>query len=161
MVDEVWEAFRRASVRITTSRGVFDIVPTVDDRVGDHLPGVTGPIHILTAQNPMGLPASDAANVDANRRLADELDALVGVTVWPAIGYGGGPIDAPGTWAEHGYAIEGLDDPGAVALATRYRQRAIFTWRNEPGGFRLVACDGSVDESRGWTITPVPDSANP
>lgn len=157
MADEVWEEFRRTCVRIGITGGVIDVVPIPRDTPGSFIPGAAGPIHIVTAQNPMGLAASDTENIAANERLADELAALDGVTVWPATGYGGGPVDGDGTWSEAGFAIQGLDDDTALDVARRYRQRAIFTWRNEPGGFRLVACDGSADEPRGWVATFVAD----
>ncbi|MBS1848994.1 MAG: DUF3293 domain-containing protein, partial [Actinobacteria bacterium] len=73
-----------------------------------------------------------------------------GLSIWPATGHGGGPVEADETWSEAGFAVFGLDRPRAIDLAIRFRQRAIFEWRNEPGGFRLVACDGSADEPRGW-----------
>lgn len=119
MADEVWEEFRRTCVRIGITGGVIEVVPIPRDTPGSFIPGAAGPIHIVTAQNPMGLAASDTENIAANERLADELAAL--------------------------------------DVARRYRQRAIFTWRNEPGGFRLVACDGSADEPRGWVATFVAD----
>ncbi|HET8930915.1 MAG TPA: DUF3293 domain-containing protein [Acidimicrobiales bacterium] len=158
MDDPVWDAFRRTNVRLTLPTGTFDIAPTADLAPGEYLRGSPGPIHILTAQNPMGLAASVADNAAANAELAAELTGQTGLTVWPATGYGGGPIDAPDTWQEAGFAVEGLDRRDALELGIRYEQRAIFTWLHEPGGFRLVACDGSSDEPRGWaaTLTPRP-----
>lgn len=156
MDDPVWEAFRRTRVRVTLPDGVLDVTPTPHGTPGAYLPGATGPIHILTAQNPMGIAATDELNAAANERLAAELIARPGLTMWPATGHGGGPIDAPGTWREDGFAVEGLDRAAALALAARHGQRAIFAWLDEPGGFRLVACDGSADEPRGWTATFTP-----
>ena len=156
MTDTVWEEFRRTRVQITVPGGTLDIVPAGDATPGPYLPGATGPVHIVTAQNPMGLAAPEEVNTQAHQHLTIELELLDGVTVWPATGYGGGPLDAPGTWSEQGFALQGLDDGTALELAGRFDQRAIFIWQNEPGGFRLVACDGSVDESRGWTATFTP-----
>lgn len=156
MADPIWEEFRRTRVLITTPEGTFDVTPSTGDAPGDYLPGATGPVHILTAQNPMGHPADDATNRAANERLAHELATRGDVTVFPATGYGGGPIDGDDTWSEAGFAVEGLTDTEALDIARRHEQRAIFTWRNEPGGFRLVACDGSADEPRGWTTTRTP-----
>ncbi len=150
MADEVWEAFRRTNVRVHRSEGDFDVQPTATGDPGAYLPGATGPIHVLTGHNPMGLAASEADNRAANRRLTDDLAAHDALRVWPATGYGGGPIGSAHTWQEASFAVEGLTRDEAVGIATRHDQRAIFEWLNEPGGFRLVACDGSADEPRGW-----------
>ncbi len=156
MDDPVWEEFRRTCVRVTLPDGTLDVAPSPGDARGAYLPGATGPIHILTAQNPMGIAATDDANAAANEQLAAELAVVEGLAVWPATGYGGGPIDAMSTWTEDGYAVEGLSRAAAIELAVRHQQRAIFAWHDEPGGFRLVACDGSADEPRGWTATFTP-----
>lgn len=163
--DAVWQEFRRTSVRLTVDGGTLDLTPVDGTVEGDDdggacdgfLPGATGPIHILTAQNPMGLAASDAENEAANAELAELLAADDRLRVWPATGYGGGPIDEADTWQEQGFAVEGLSRTEAVDLARRFSQRAIFEWRDEPGGFRLVACDGSADEPRGWRATRTPN----
>lgn len=154
MTDDIWEAFRRTRVRIRFPMTTVDIRPDTDDPApGWYPPEVTGPIHIVTAQNPMGIGADAGTNAAANERLAADLASHDEVIVWPATGYGGGPIGEEGTWSEAGFAVAGLTDREAIALAVRYEQRAIFTWRSEPGGFRLVACDGSADERRGWRAT--------
>ena len=159
--DAVWHEFRRTCVQIFVAGGVLDVIPTISDptndpELGPFLPGAHGPIHIVTAQNPMGLAASPEDNEAAHSALAVALDALGGLRVWPATGYGGGPIDEVGTWQEAGFAVEGFTRPEAIDLAGHYRQRAIFEWQNEPGGFRLVACDGSADEPRNWVATLTP-----
>lgn len=165
--DGVWQEFRRTRVRLTLDEGTLDLAPVKgdgDDRdglCGWFLPGATGPLHILTAQNPMGLAASDEENRAANAELAKVLGADDRLTVWPATGYGGGPIDSAATWQEAGFAVEGLSRVEALELARRFSQRAIFEWRNEPGGFRLVACDGSADEPRGWTTAIATPSSPP
>lgn len=152
-VDPIWSEFQHARVRIFLPTGTVDIAPLPDGTPGRFLPGATGPIQILTGANPMGHPASDEANRAANRRLSDELAAVGNLTVRRAVGYGGGGFDEPDTWREEGFAVDGLDEATARELATRYRQRAIYSWFDEPGGFRLVACDGSAVERRGWTTT--------
>lgn len=155
VTDPVWDEFRRARVRIVLGDDGFDLAPAHEATAGAYLPGVAGPVHILTAHSPMGRPADPAANTAANERLAATLTRRDRVRFWPAIGYGGGPFGAARTWSEDGFAIFGLTDAEALGLAREHRQRAIYTWRNEPGGFRLVACDGSADEPRGWTATRV------
>lgn len=156
MSDRVWREFRRTRVRIHIDDGVLDIAPAAIDVHGGFVPGATGTIHIVTAQNPMGLAAPVDTNAAANERLAAELASDPRLKVMSATGYGGGPIDEASTWSEEGFAVEGLSDDEALDLARRHRQRAIFAWRDAPGGFRLVACDGSADEPRGWTTTFLP-----
>jgi hypothetical protein len=160
MDDPVWMEFRRTRVRVTVADGTVDVAPAPDDRPGGFLRGASGPIHILTAQNPMGISAPPDANAAANDRLVTELSSRPGLVVWPATGYGGGPLDAADTWQEDGFALQGLDRAEALELAVRYDQRAIFEWRDKPGGFRLVAADGSADEPRGWTTTFTPHFRN-
>ncbi len=153
MADLVWEAFQRTRVRIDLGHAFVDLAPIPGVEPGAFLPDAMGPIHILTAWNPQGHQAPLQANRAAQQRLAIRIESYEGVTTWPATGYGGGLFDDDGTWREDGVAIQGLTRPSALALAVEFDQRAIFEWRNEPGGFRLIECDGSLDESRGWKST--------
>ena len=150
MADDVWEAFRRTCIQVTVPGGQLDVAPADLGQQGDYPRDATGPLHILTAWNPQGMAADDADNEAAQRRLADDLAAR-DVVLRAVTGYGGEPGDPTSTWREEGFGIEGLSRDEALELAITYDQRAIFEWRNEPGGFRLVACDGSADEARGWT----------
>ncbi len=145
--DEVWGEFQRTSVQIAVPGGLLCISPAALTERGRYLPGQAGPLHVVTAWNPQGLEAPIERNREANVRLAAELDGM-GVTTWQTTGVGEG-----GSWTEEGFTVAGLSDAEALALARRYDQRAVFTWRDEPGGFRLVACDASLDEPRGWTAT--------
>ena len=144
MTDAVWGEFQRTSVLISVGPTTLRVTPAAVARRGTYLPGTDGPLHILTAYNPQGLAAPLQANVAANLVLADEL-ATLGLTVWPTTGVGEG-----GSWTEEGFTVAGLTRAEALAIALRFDQRAIFEWVNEPGGFRLVACDGSLVEDRGW-----------
>lgn len=147
MTDEVWSEFQRTTITLDLGGRRLGVTPADDDRVGDFPPGVSGPIHVLTAWNPQGIEAPLAANRAANERLAVELADLP-ARVWPTVGTG-----EDGSWSEEGFSIAGLTRAEALALAIRYDQRAIFEWTNEPGGFRLVSCDESADEPRGWIST--------
>lgn len=151
MADEVWGEFQRTFIRIELDGQILQITPGPIGERGAYLPGQAGPLHVLTAWNPQGIEAPLADNRLANERLAAALAARPELTVWATTGTG-----EDGSWHEEGFTIAGLDRAEAVALAVRYDQRAIFEWRDEPGGFRLVACDGSQDEARGWTSAELP-----
>lgn len=163
MDSTVWIEFRRTWIRVETTGGFFDVEPTDPSHIGSFPPDAFGPIHVVTAWNPQGIAAADADNRAANRRLLAELSVRPSLIVRRITGFGGGPFEATGTWREEGFGIEGLSRAEALALGARFDQRAIFEWRDEPGGFRLVACDGSADEPRGWisTFTPHPRNLEP
>ncbi len=145
MTDATWAEFRRTRVQVRTDEGTLEVAPADGTARGGYLPGATGPLQIITAWNPQGARQSDAANQAADRALTLELDTRLGLRRWRTIGVG-----ADDDWVEEGWTIEGLSRDAALALAVRFDQRAIFEWRDEPGGFRLVDCDGAPDEARGW-----------
>lgn len=145
-VDAAWEAFRHTSLVVTFSDGPIEVFPAPPVVRGDYPEGVAGPLHVVTAWNPHGVAASPEYNADAGARLATELSGCDDLEVWPTTGVG-----ADDSWHEEGFTIAGLTEAEAIELALRYEQRAIFSWVDEPGGFHLIACDGSADEARGWT----------
>ena len=145
-VDAAWEAFRHTTIEVTTPDGLITVTPAPHDAHGAYLKDVTGPLYVLTAWNPHGIEASSAYNAAAGARLNVELSALAGLEVWPTTG-----VAADNSWREMGFTIAGLTESEAIDLAVRFEQRAIFSWVDEPGGFHLIACDGSADETRGWT----------
>lgn len=150
MSDATWEQFRRTCVRVEVPGGFLDVEPAACEAQESFPSDAVGLMHILTAWNPQGSAASEADNRAANRRLAAELSEQPGLAIRSVTGYGGGPLDDVDTWREEGFGIEGMSRGEAMRLAIAHDQRAIFEWRNEPGGFRLIACDGSADEARGW-----------
>lgn len=153
MADPVWEAFQRTRVRVDLGHAYLDLAPTPIVEPAAFMPDAAGPIHVLTAWNPQGHQAPLLANKAAQQRLAIQIARYEGAKTWPAVGYGGGLFEDDATWREEGVAVDGLSRVEAIALAIEFDQRAIFEWRNAPGGFRLIACDGSVDEGRGWITT--------
>jgi hypothetical protein len=151
VADQTWDEFRRTFVRIDTGEGqVLEVHPAGPGERGEYLPGEAGPLHIVTACNPQGRQQSEEANFEANRRLLCELAVNDDVLAWPTTGHGTDDAGAETDWSEPGVTVAGLSRDEALALGRRYDQAAIFEWLDEPGGFRLLSCDGSVDEPRGW-----------
>ncbi len=145
MTDATWTEFRRTRLQIDTDDGELEVAPSHGSARGAYLPGATGPLHVLTAWNPQGTRQSDEANHAADRALTIDLDERAGLRRWRTTGIGAGD-----DWSEEGWSVEGLSRADVLDLARRFGQRAIFEWLDEPGGFRLVACDGTADEARGW-----------
>lgn len=151
--DPTWQEFRTTRIVINASGSRLEVAPAGLESVDGFLPGVIGPLHVLTAWNPQGVASDESSNRAAGEQLAAELATIPGVRSWPTTGFG---VDD--SWREEGFTVEGLTRPAAILLAVHYDQRAIFEWSNQPGGFRLIACDGSANEPRGWTLRmdPVP-----
>lgn len=150
MADQTWDEFRRTFVRVDTDAGVLEVHPAGPHDRGAFMAGVDGPVHIVTACNPQGRQQAEEANFEANRRLLAELGNHAGLQVWATSGHGTDESGAETAWSEPGFTVGGLSRGEALALGRKYDQAAIFEWRDEPGGFRLVACDESIDEPRGW-----------
>jgi hypothetical protein len=85
----------------------------------DALP-LGGPIFVLTAYNPGGVPCDHARNEVAEARLEHELVAI-GLTVWPALGR-----SRDGSWSEPGVAVPNLGRDRVCEYGTRYGQIAVF-----------------------------------
>lgn len=148
--DTVWGAFRATCVAITIGDRRYTVTPTPIDQRGDFLPDVVGPLHMVTAWNPNGIAAAIDENHRRNTLLLADLTATHTDAIWPTVGF-----DPTSDWHEDGFSVAGLTRDAAIALAVRYEQRAIFEWSNQPGGFRLIACDHSANEPRGWTLQVV------
>lgn len=150
MTDQTWDEFRRTFLRIDVGGGVLEVRPAGEEDRDGFLAGEDGPLHVITACNPQGREQSPEANYEANRRLLAELAGHAGVRVWHTTGHGTDDRGEETEWSEPGFTVGGLSRAEALELGRRYDQAAIFEWRDESGGFRLVACDESVDEPRGW-----------
>ena len=113
-------AFQRAIYRVWTPSGTFDL------RAGEAHPGLAALMMehgvtsaaLLTACNPMGLPATDAFNQSAMAQLADALKEK------------GRPVlaaeadDDEGQWREPSLLVLGLDSYEANGLAHHFLQAA-------------------------------------
>jgi hypothetical protein len=154
MSDELggWDAYVEAVVRIETPAGGRWLKPYSIFRTEGRYPDPEGrPICVLTAHNPDGRLASDAANAAAQRRLEEQLRER-GLTWWPADG--GDPA-----WkhVEAGVALLGVAEADAVALGAEFKQDAIFVFSTV--NRRVVSCTDGRVETTGWTSEPDPGSA--
>ncbi|HEX4291867.1 MAG TPA: DUF3293 domain-containing protein [Trebonia sp.] len=146
-----WDAYVEAVVRIETPDGARWLKPDSIFRTEGRYPDPDGrPIYVLTAHNPEGRLASDAANAAAQERLKARLRAR-GLTWWAADG--GDP-----TWThiEAGVALIGIAEADAVALGAEFKQDAIFAFN--PATRRIVSCTDTRVETTGWTSEPDPGS---
>ena len=140
-----WDAYAGAVVRIEAPGGVVWVQPAPVTRNAGQYPDPEGrPICVITAHNPGGRMASDAANASAEARLSAELDRR-GLTWWPAAGG-----DPSWTHIAASAAVIGMDEADAIALGAEFGQDAIFVLT--PADRRVVSCaDGRV-AATGWSI---------
>ncbi len=104
------------------------------------LAGLAGSLCLITAWNPDSREMPLEWNREANRRLAEALDAA-GVPYTPA--WGGSLPGVEPAWREDGFALHGLGRESALEWGRRARQRALV-WL-EPGLAGLLFCaDGSL-----------------
>ena len=147
-----WDAYVTAVVRIESPSGVRWLKPARIFRTEGRYPDPGGrPIYVLTAHNPSGRRAPDAANAAAQARLESQVRRR-GLTWWPADGG-----DATWTHVEASVALIGVAEADAVALGAEFRQDAIFAFSTAYR--RVVSCTGSRVETTGWTIEPDAGSA--
>ncbi|MCB0959960.1 MAG: DUF3293 domain-containing protein, partial [Acidimicrobiales bacterium] len=102
-----------------------------------------GPIHVLTSQDPQGVPQPPARNAALLAELlawaAAELPAG---TWWPATG-----CDPVSGHAEQGIAMAGRGRAAATADGARWGQLAIYELTDDE--LIVVACDGSPEPGAG------------
>jgi len=140
-----WDVYPGAAVRIEAPGGVIWVRPAPVTRNAGQYPDPEGrTICVITAHNPGGGMASDAANASAEARLSAELDRRA-LTWWPAAGG-----DPSWTHVEASAAVIGMDEADAIALGAEFGQDAIFVLT--PADRRVVGCaDGRV-AATGWSI---------
>jgi 5,10-methylenetetrahydrofolate reductase len=97
-------------------------------------------IHVITAANPYGRPASDEDNDRAHQALLQELREFV-----TFLAVGGDP---GGSHTEQSVAVVGLRDAEAVELGRRFHQDAVFAWT--PQSLTLISCESAIEAVRGW-----------
>jgi Protein of unknown function (DUF3293) len=142
-----WDAYAGAVIRIERPGGVVWVRPAPLTRTAGDYPDPGGrAIYVMTAHNPGGRMASDAANASAEARLTAELERR-GLTWWPAAGG-----DPSWTHVEPGAAIIGMDEADAVALGAEFGQDAIFVLT--PADRRVVGCADRRVSMTGWSIEP-------
>ncbi|HEY2221119.1 DUF3293 domain-containing protein [Actinomycetospora sp.] len=140
-LDDRLADYARARVVLECPGGRLTVRPA--DRPGRYPLGVS-PVHVLTAHNP-GAARLGAAE---NRRRQDALEAELaglGLEVTRAVASA-----EDGTHAEESAAVVGWDDDGALALARRFGQDAIFRWSET--AWAVVPCDGGPALLLGWTL---------
>jgi Protein of unknown function (DUF3293) len=146
-----WDAYVAAVVRIESPGGVRWLKPAPIFRTEGRYPDPDGrSIYVLTAHNPAGRRASDAANAAAQARLESQLRRR-GLTWWPADGG-----DATWTHVEASVALIGVPQAEAIALGAEFRQDAIFVFST--ANRRVVSCTDWRAETTGWTSEPDPGS---
>ena len=154
MTVDSWGAYVSALLRIETPGGVIWVRPAPVTRTAGEYPGPDGrTICVITAHNPGGRTASDAANASAQARLVAELGRR-GLTWWPAAGG-----DPSWTHVEVSAAVIGMDEGDAIALGAEFRQDAIFALT--PADRRVIGCAESRVVATGWSIGPQADLAAP
>lgn len=116
------------------------------DKVADlarALGPATLPLTVLTAYNPQGEPHERAWNEDANAVLRGRLREM-GLIILPATGRA-----AAGDWEEPGFAVSGISQAAARALARQFGQLALF-WVEEDQVSALASDgDGAWSRPRG------------
>jgi hypothetical protein len=143
-----WGAYLQAAVAIQVGGRIIRILPDAAGQVSGDFPDPSGrTIHVITAANPYGRPASDEDNERAHQEL---LQALREWVTFPAVGG-----DPAGSHAEQSVAVVGLSDAAAVELGRRFEQDAVFAWT--PQSLTLLSCVSDIEAVRGWCQREVPD----
>jgi Protein of unknown function (DUF3293) len=147
-----WDNYIRAVLCIELPEGTLRIKPAPLGKSHDiNFPDSTcGTIHVITAFNPGGITAPDAANVVANERLTTRLQKM-GKTCFAAAG---GDVDW--THVERGFAVIGMTDEEALALGRDFAQEAIYGW--SPSTLTVLSCDTGKIHMTGWDVVTNPAS---
>jgi hypothetical protein len=150
-VPDQWGAYLQAAVDIQVGGRIIRILPDAAGQVSGDFPDPSGrTIHVITAANPYGRPASDEDNERSHRELLRELRVLNVDRMFPAVGG-----DPAGSHAEQSVAVVGLSDAAAVELGRRFEQDAVFAWT--PQSLTLLSCVSDIEAVRGWCQHEVPD----
>ena len=141
---ELWRTWLEAHLWIERPDGLgwWHISPRPEG-VGDW--PLAAPVYLLTAYNPRG---EDLPLEENERRLA-ELDSYLRAELVAAVRSVGASEDR--SWMEPGFALLDVGEAGALAIARRFEQAAIYSWSAE----RLEVV-GALDEGRmsvGWSLT--------
>ena len=138
-----WDAYVGAVIQIEAPDGVYWVRPApVRSITGEYPDADRHAIYVLTAHNPGGQLAPDAANASAGARLTAELRRR-GLTWWPAAGG-----DPSWTHVEPGAAVIGIYEADAITLGAEFGQDAIFVLT--PADRRVVGCTDKRVMATGW-----------
>lgn len=146
--DRMWATWLKAHLWIR--RGDDDwlhVVPRPGGETAGDFP-FHAPVHLLTAFNPWGRELPDDENDMLQARLARHLEAERIETLHSL----GASEDR--SWMEPGFALLGVDEERAVAVARRFNQRAVYSWTAKE-----LAVVGALDEGRaavGWRLDHEP-----
>jgi hypothetical protein len=140
--DERFAGYARAQV-VFDALGGERLVVRPAPRPGPY-PLAAGPVHVLTAHDPGAHRLAAAENRRRQQVLEAEL-ADRGLVVTRAVASA-----TDGSHAEESAAVVGWDDAGALALARRHGQDAIFRWT--PEAWAVVPADGGPPLTSGWTL---------
>ena len=124
----------REALEFAYSEAVFEI--DFEDGPEQFVVGAIGsarpPFFGITAYNPGFERPSPQENEAANRELVRRITEL-GVPFRPAVGR-----NRESTYAEPSFAVFGISEATAIALARRFRQAAVVHWDGERAG--IVWC---------------------
>jgi hypothetical protein len=148
---ELWRTWLDAELWIERpdGSGWWHLTPRPDGAV-DEFP-LASPIHLLTAYNPGGEKLTLEENRARQKELATYLRNQLLASV-PSLG-----ASADGSWSEPGFALLDLDEVGALVLARRFDQAAIYAW--SASHLEVV---GALHEGRaavGWSLDAAPPPA--
>jgi len=142
-----WDAYLSAELRIETPAGAVLVSPMPLMQTTGEYPDPSGrPIAVITAHNPGGQPAGEAANAAAQRELEAELDRR-GLPWWRA-----DSADSPWTHVEQSAAVPGLALPDAIALGAEFGQEAVFLLSRT--SLTVADCATGQVAMTGWHVEP-------
>jgi hypothetical protein len=142
---ELWRTWLEAHLWIERPDGLgwWHISPRPENVVGDW--PLAAPVFLLTSYNPRGVDLS----LEENERRLAELDAYLRAELVAAVRSIGASEDR--SWMEPGFALPDVGEAGALEIARRFEQAAVYAWSAE----RLEVV-GALDEGRasvGWALT--------
>lgn len=143
--DTPWATYVKAVIDFhPPGREPFRISPAPVGTRGCWPPGLTAPVHVITAYNPGSDRPGEETNRDRQQALERDLDAG-GFEVWQAIGR-----DPHSAHQEPSFAVFGIAELEARSLAARYRQDAIFSWT--PTALLVLSCTDARRHEAGWIL---------
>ena len=150
MDDSLLEAFRSTAYWVSIDTVTWSTI-RIDLRPQPELAGVVSakPWGFITAWNPRSQRRAAAENVAAQRKLLGTLNALPGVSVFPAIGVG------TSGWSEPSLFATGIDVPALDALMHEHGQLAcVHGLASGPATLRMQLGGRYTDIDPAWSTLP-------